>query len=245
MSKKKQYDERVLAMTRQQHLTHYVLRTRFRRYGAVSYIGHLDLMNLFGRTVRKTGLPILYSQGFNPRPEMVFALPLGVGINTEGDYVDISMSVKVEPDEFIEKMTPLLPDGLEIVSVVYKDEPKNSLMSVVTHAEYALEAPGITECIKKIMTMDVIEVEKKAKGKIVTNDIRPQILKFIEEQSTADRACLMVMAGSSSNLRPESILQACVRYAGLEQVHADNAGVTRLCLYGGEYPNTRLIEDFV
>lgn len=245
MSKKKQYDERILAMTKQQHLTHYVLRTKFRRYGAVSYIGHLDLMNLFGRTVRKTGLPILYSQGFNPRPEMVFALPLGVGINTEGDYVDISMSVKIEPEEFIQKVTPLLPDGLEIVSVVYKDEPKNSIMSVVTHAEYALEAPGISECIKKIMTMEVIEVEKKAKGKIVTNDIRPQILKFNEEESTPDCAHIMVKAGSSSNLRPESVLQACTRYAGMKQEDAENAGVIRLCLYGGEYPETRLIEEFI
>lgn len=244
MSKKK-YDDRILAMTKQQHQVHYVLRTRFARHGAISYIGHLDLMNLFGRTVRKTGLPILYSQGFNPRPEMVFALPLGVGINTEGDYVDISMSVPVEPQEFIDKMTPLLPEGLEIVSVIYKDEPKNSLMSVVTHASYALEAPGITACIKKVISLDVVEVEKKAKGKIVTNDIRPQILEFFEKKSTPDRAELMVMAGSSSNLRPESILKACTKYAGLSEDDAANAGVIRLCLYGGQYPDSTRIEDFI
>lgn len=244
MSKKK-YDERVLAMTKQQHQVHYVLRTRFARHGAVSYIGHLDLMNLFGRTVRKTGLPILYSQGFNPRPEMVFALPLGVGIHTEGDYVDISMSVPVKPEEFIEKMTPLLPDGLEIVSVVYKDEPKESLMSVVTHAKYALEASGITECVKKLMPMEVIEVDKKAKGKIVTNDIRPQILELCEDESTPDRVVMVVSAGSSSNLRPESVLQACCRYADMDENIAANAGVIRLCLFGGIYPDTRRIEDFI
>ena len=244
MSKKK-YDEKILAMTRQQHLVHYVLRTRFARTGAVSYIGHLDLMNLFGRTVRKTGLPILYSQGFNPRPEMVFALPLGVGINTEGDYVDISMSVPVDPEEFIQKMTPLLPDGLVIKSVVYKDEPKNSIMSVVTQAEYSLEAPGIFECMKKVMAMDVVEVEKKAKGKMVTNDIRPQILELYEDRCQEDRVEILVKAGSSSNLRPESILQACSRYAGLDVEVAANAVVTRLCLYGGEYPQITPIEEFI
>ncbi|MCQ2531284.1 MAG: TIGR03936 family radical SAM-associated protein [Saccharofermentans sp.] len=243
MSKKK-YDERVLAMTKQQHLVHYVLRTRFARKGAVSYIGHLDLMNLFGRTVRKSGLPILYSQGFNPRPEMVFALPLGVGIDTEGDYVDISMSVPIQPEEFVEKMTPLMPEGLSIVSVVYKDEPKNSLMSVVTMAEYAIKAPGITECVKKIMEMEVVEVEKKAKGKIVTNDIRPQLLELHEDASLPDCVEVLVKAGSTSNLRPESLLQACTRYAGLDPEDASNAGVTRLCLYGGEYPNIKRIEEF-
>lgn len=243
MSKQK-YDERVLAMTKQQHQVHYVLRTRFARKGAVSYIGHLDLMNLFGRTVRKTGLPILYSQGFNPRPEMVFALPLGVGIDTEGDYVDVSMSVPVEPEEFISRMTPLMPDGLEIISVVYKDEPKNSLMSVVTMAEYAIEAPNVTEYVKKIMTMEVVEVEKKAKGKMVTNDIRPQILEVYEDKSSSDRVVVLVKAGSTSNLRPESLLQACCRYADLSEEDAANAGVTRLCLYGGEYPNIKRIEDF-
>lgn len=237
-------NDRSLEMTRQQHQTQYVCRCRFSRKGAVSYIGHLDLMKTIERAIRRAGLPVLYSQGYNPRPMMVFALPLGVGINTTGDYFDAAMSVPVDSVEFMTKVNPELPEGLEILTCVSIDEPKRSLMSVVTTAEYTLEAPGITEPLLKMFSYETIEVEKKSKGKIVNTDIRPLMIKPIPD-STPDKAHIMVYAGSSKNLRPDILLNSICKYEGYSSELAADCIVTRTELYGGEYPSIEGIEGLV
>lgn len=236
--------DRSYEMTRQQHQTQYVCRARFSREGAVSYIGHLDLMKTIERAIRRAELPILYSQGYNPRPMMVFALPLGVGINTTGDYFDAAMSVPVDSEEFMAKVNPELPDGLKLLSCVSIDEPKRSLMSVVTVAEYTIEAPGILMPILKLFKYKTVEIEKKSKGKIVTTDIRPLMIKPFED-STPDKVHIMVYAGSSKNLRPDVLLNSVCKYEGYDPALAADAIVTRTELYGGEFPSIEGIEGLV
>lgn len=240
----KNQSEQLQEMTRKQHQTEYVCRTKFMRHGATSYIGHLDLKNTIDRAIRRAELPILYSQGFNPRPMVVFALPLGVGINTEGDYVDVSMSVPVDAKEYLDKIRPELPEGLEFVECTCIDEPKNSIMSVVTCASYRLEAPGITRALLELFGMDQIMVEKTSKKKLVVTDIRPLMIKPIPV-STPDAAELMVYAGSTRNLRPDILLKALCQYTGYDEELAENCIVTRTALYGGEYPDIKGIEGLV
>lgn len=68
-----------------------IFRIRFAKYGAVRFIGHLDVMRYFQKAVRRSGLQIRYSQGYNPHQLMVFAQPLGVGITSDGEYMDIEV----------------------------------------------------------------------------------------------------------------------------------------------------------
>ncbi len=237
-------DERSYLMTTQQHQTQYICRTLFSRKGAISYIGHLDLMKVIERAVRRAELPILYTQGYNPRPMMVFALPLGVGINTCGDYVDVAMSVPVPAEEFLEKVRPQLPDGLEFIHAINLDEPKNSIMSVVSCASYRLEARGITRPLLKLFAMDEIKIEKKSKKKMVDTDIRPLMIKPLVTDSE-DVIELLVYAGSTQNLRCDVLLNALCLHTGYDRDDADNCIVTRTALYGGEYPDIVGIENLV
>ncbi|MCQ2516356.1 MAG: TIGR03936 family radical SAM-associated protein [Saccharofermentans sp.] len=236
--------EKKMEMTRQLHQHEYVCRGTFQRTGALSYIGHLDLKAVFERALRRTDLPMLYSQGFNPRPMIVFALPLGVGINTEGDYIDVSMEVPVEPDEFISKVNDKLPEGLKIISAVSIDEPKNSLMSVVSIAEYRIDAPGISEYLEKIFSLDKIETTKKSKGKEVSVDIKPLLIS-ITDISEPDSAKYLCYAGSTQNLRPDVLLKAMTEILGYDKELAANATITRLKLYGGKYPDLASIEGLL
>jgi len=237
-------DERRKMMTTKQHQTAYVCRCRFSRTGATSFIGHLDLKTVFERAVRRAGLSMLYSQGFNPRPMLVFALPLGVGIDTTADYVDISMAEPQDPDNFRKKVNEELPEGLRIESCITIDEPKRSLMSVVTAACYTLEAPDISRKIISLFRMETVEIEKKSKGKIKTADIRPLMIKPVEAISP-DKIEVMVYAGSVKNLRPDVLLSALVRYEGLDPEAASDCVVTRTGLFGGEYPDIEEIEGLV
>ena len=109
-------NERSLEMTRQQHQTEYVVRCLFERVGDASFVGHLDLMHTFDRAIRRAEMPILYTQGYNPRPMMVFALPLGVGIDTLGDYVDISLSRVVDAEESVAVFAVPIGDILPLLA---------------------------------------------------------------------------------------------------------------------------------
>ena len=233
-------------MTKQKHQTEYVVRCLFERVGDASFVGHLDLMHTFDRAIRRAEMPILYSQGYNPRPMMVFALPLGVGIDTIGDYVDVSLANVVDAEEFMAKVNPNLPKGVKLYGGINIDEPKNSLMSVVTTAMYRFEAPGIQKPIHALFEKESIEVQKKSKGKIVTTDIRPLLLSPAQNPpASEDVAELYVCAGSSKNLRPDVLLNALCVHEGYDEELAANATVTRLMLYGGEYPRLRDIKELL
>ena len=231
-------------MTRQQHQHEYVCRGVFERKGALSYIGHLDLKAVFERALRRAELPLLYTQGFNPRPMLVFALPLGVGLDTEGDYFDASMEVPVEPEEYIRRINEELPDGLRVLSAVSIDEPKNSLMSVVTCASYRIEAPGITDAVLKVFGQESVETMKKSKGREIKVDIRPLLIKPLTS-STPDAAEYMCYAGSQQNLRPDVLLKALCETQGYDEKAALDARITRLALYGGTYPDLTSIEGLL
>ena len=237
-------EEQLKQMTTKKHQHEYVCRSLFERKGALSYIGHLDLKAVFERALRRAELPLLYTQGFNPRPMLEFALPLGVGIDTEGDYMDVAMEVPLNPDEFISKLNSELPDGLKVLKTVCIDEPKKSLMSVVTCATYRIEAPGITNPLLDLMKMEKVETTKKSKGKEVNADIRPLLIKPLTS-SAPDKAEYMCYAGSTKNLRPDVLLKAICEKTGYDVNEASEARITRLALYGGEYPDICSIEGLI
>ena len=100
-----------------------IFRIRFAKYGVVKFIGHLDVMRYFQKAVRRSGLPIKYSQGFNPHQLMVFAQPLGVGVTSDGEYMDIETEDNdfegnpLNAERVREILGGALTEGFEIVSI--------------------------------------------------------------------------------------------------------------------------------
>ena len=64
-------------------------RIKFAKFGVIRFIGHLDVMRYFQKVIRRSELPVSYSQGFSPHQLMSFALPLGVGITSDGEYMEV------------------------------------------------------------------------------------------------------------------------------------------------------------
>ena len=92
-------------------------RLRFARREPAIWLGHLDLMRTFERTVRRAGLPVTWSQGYNPRPHLEFALPIGVGLATQDDYVDILMTEPLDESELLERLNKAFPMGIQVLEV--------------------------------------------------------------------------------------------------------------------------------
>ena len=67
------------------------IRIRFMKRGTMQYVGHLDLMRLFQKVFRRSGFDVAYSNGFNPHQQMSFASPLGLGLTSIGEYLDVSL----------------------------------------------------------------------------------------------------------------------------------------------------------
>ena len=90
-------------------------RIKFAKYGVIRFIGHLDLMRYFQKANRRAGIDISYSEGFNPHQIMSFASPLGLGITSDGEYLDISLNSDIDKDTLINSLNKQMVDGVKIL----------------------------------------------------------------------------------------------------------------------------------
>jgi len=193
------------------------LRARFSRGESVKYISHLDTLRTFERAIRRAELPIAHSQGFNPRPQMSFGLPLSVGVTSASEFVDLDMNERINPEEFKNRMNDNIPEGFRIIEASYIDS-KESLMASIGAASYevwlGLKGQDNKEIlqnkIKDFLKKDSIEIEKESKGKVKIVDIRPDIFELEFLDCNVEKVCFLMTlsAGSVSNLKPELVIKA-------------------------------------
>jgi len=115
------------------------LRIRFSRGQEVKFISHLDLMRLWQRALNRAGIPLAYSEGFNPHPRLSLAAPLAVGVTSEAELMDIILAKPVSPHFFTAAVSQQLPPGIEILQVYPIAPTLPSLQSQVRYAEYKVE----------------------------------------------------------------------------------------------------------
>lgn len=204
-----------------------IYRMKFEKHDEVKYIGHLDTMRTFTRCIKRTSLPIKFSKGFNPRVQLSFALPLGVGVTSDSEYVDLELEDEVDVIELKKELNSTLPDGFKIVNVV-KSENSKSLMSLVKEAIYEIgiefenddDIEELVQKIENIFAQEVIEVEKQGKNKkIELVNIKPNILDIEVEVIgfSSIRVTLHCNAGSENNLNPNLVVDKIKKeLAGIE-----------------------------
>ncbi len=211
-------------------MTRTILRIRFRRFGAAVWLAHLDLMRTFERSVRRAGIPVRWSAGFNPRPDLVFALPIGVGLETCADTVDIGLDGSdVDPDTLLLQLNQNLPAGLSVEKARLMPAAHDSIMSRIAAADYELETRQLAQAARTALEMEKLMIDKPSKGKTIQVDIRPLVLLL--ETDGDDRIRIRVKAGSRENLRPDLFLAALVKYGDLAPEAAADARMVRTGLY--------------
>ena len=115
------------------------LRLRFCRGQEVKFTSHLDLLRLWQRALRRAGILLTYSQGFNPRPRISLAVPLAVGITSEAELMDVFIAKWVSPQGFTAAVSQQLPPGVKILQVYQTPLTMPSLQSQARSAEYRVE----------------------------------------------------------------------------------------------------------
>ncbi|MCM1145107.1 MAG: TIGR03936 family radical SAM-associated protein [Blautia sp.] len=114
------------------------LRIKFAKYGSMKFIGHLDIMRFFQKAIRRANLAIRYTEGFSPHPVMSFAAPLGVGIESIGEYMDIEMQSFSSTEEIRQRLNEVMVEGIEILSVRALPDTAPNAMASVAAAKYRI-----------------------------------------------------------------------------------------------------------
>lgn len=90
----------------------YRYKITFSKTGNAVFIGHLDLMNIWRRSLRRAGLPLRYSQGFNPRPKISFSPPIKVGVESGSEWCEVELSEECAPEKILSLLQNAFPEGI-------------------------------------------------------------------------------------------------------------------------------------
>lgn len=225
------------------------IRIKFAKEGTMKFIGHLDIMRYFQKVMRRADVDIRYSEGFSPHQIMSFAAPLGVGLESRGEYVDIEVLSTDSSKEMLRRINENMVEGMEALSYRALPDDAGNAMSLVAAADYEvrfregyepedLEAffAGIPEFLKK---EEILFLKKTKKGEKEIN-IRPQIYQM--EARPDHKIFLQIATGSAANLKPDAVLRAYAESRG-ETLGEFALMVTRLEVYANKGSEEK--HDFV
>ena len=195
-------------------------RIKFRKFGCMKFIGHLDVMRFFQKVMRRADIPIAFTGGFSPHMIMSFANPLGVGVTSDGEYFDIELTEDIDMKAAVDRMNQVVVEGIEIVNMVaISDDKKQTGMSIVAAAEYLSSLnkgkfpKDWKDKAKDFMKQSTISIVKKTKKSEKEVDIKPMIYKF---ELRGDSVYMQVATGSVENLKPELVMQALCSFLGVD-----------------------------
>ena len=204
-----------------------IMRVKFKKEGDMIYISHLDLQRTLQRAFRRAEIQLCYSQGFNPHPKMSYGNALALGTESQGEYVDIEVEDELTEKEFLEKIAPELPVGLEFVKCKEIDKTVSALSSVIEWGEYLFTIPLERKLSKEFVKSKVLDymgkeeiiiTKKNKKGKLVEVDIRPLIKTFdvldLEDDSLTLNA--VIATGSIQNLNTNLFIPQILSLFGIE-----------------------------
>lgn len=194
-------------------MSNYVLK--YARDERVKYISHLDFIRTFHRTVRRAGLAMSFSQGFNPHPVMTVAMPLSVGVTSSCEYMKIGFDEDYSEAEIVERLNAAFPSGFKVLAAV-KTEGKQHDFAKLDRAVYKVEVECNGDAFdeKRFLQNEELLVMKKSKSGTKEADIRPYIYDFAVEERSADKLVLTMClaAGNSYNLKVDSVIDAMEKY---------------------------------
>ncbi len=204
------------------------IRVKFRKWGCMKFVGHLDMMRYFQKAVRRANIDICYSEGFSPHQIMSFAAPLGVGITSDGEYFDIEVHSTLSSKASIDALNAVMVDGVEVTGYALLPDKAKPAMSIVAAADYEVSFPDGTddpctlkEWQEKINTFfaeqESFFIVKKTKKSEREVDLKPLVYEFraLERQ---EKTCffLKLSTGSVDNLKPELVLGSFFDRCGIK-----------------------------
>lgn len=210
------------------------------------FIGHLDVMRYFQKAFRRADIAVSYSQGFSPHQLMSFASPLGIGLSSDGEYLDVVLEDSVNTDTLVAVLNEQMNEEIRIKDfTVLSDEAKTS-MAVLAACDYLVtvkpdkssfltEVPDLKKVFEAFLSQEQITILKKTKRSEKLVDIKENIYCLTTERSKFESFTkgsyetlsldtkvyqplfyCQLTAGSVINIKPELIIEALAQYMDKE-----------------------------
>ena len=183
----------------------------------IALISHLDIQRTLQRAFRRAGLPLLYSNGFNPHPQFSFATAAATGMSSDCEWFEVQLSEEMAPEEFVRRANEVMPQGMRVSDAFAAPENYGSLSAKLRAAEYRVvlqflepvSKEKLAETLEAMLTGEII-IQKRTKGGIRPVDMRPYILRVSVGQVEGDQAALLVLGKlqADGGLRVDAFIDA-------------------------------------
>ncbi|HEX7899186.1 MAG TPA: TIGR03936 family radical SAM-associated protein [Planctomycetota bacterium] len=182
-------------------------RIRFTKTGRMRFLSHHDLMRLFERALRRTGLPLRMTEGYNPHPIISFPTALGLGIESLDEVLEFELTGWTAPRQIETTLGGQLPEGVKVVSCEAFDRKERSHVDFV---EFEADVPGqgaaLSEGIAAFLALKECPIERVSDKGSKTVEIRRYVLAADRE---GERVLLRVRVTDQGTAKPEEVLRAC------------------------------------
>lgn len=190
----------------------------FEKGERLRHIGHLDIMRTMQRALRRSGLPVSYSKGFNPHILLGFASALSVGAVGQNELMEVTLDQEVTSDEFNELLSKALPEDIHLKRSGILPDQGDALMAMVSaaawHGEFLEQnAAQAAVALEKLLEKEEVIATRKSKSGDKKVNIRPLILSF---QPCSDGFDVVLSQEEGKTCKPSMILEALGNEMGLD-----------------------------
>lgn len=211
------------------------IRIKFAKYGTMKFIGHLDMMRFFQKAIRRADIDVKYSEGFSPHQVMSFAAPLGVGIESTGEYMDIEVLSMTSTESMMKALNQIMVEGVEVLSVTVLPEHVKNAMASVAAASYSIRMKegnfpiaDLEGTLQAFYALETIPYTKETKKGVAELDLKQGIYEISAHSDGT--VYMLVNASSSGNIKPSMVFEKFCQFAGVE-IPGEAVQVTRLETY--------------
>lgn len=199
------------------------VRIKFQKVGLSIYFSHLDLQKVMQRALKKSGLPVWYSKGFNPHIYMTFTLPLSLGHESLCESFDFRLNEEMSEAEIIKAMEGTLPQGIIITAAGAPDYDPQSIKYALYKITLHGEKDMLEKAVKEYMDSENATVVKQSKKKTTEVNLKEEILDFKVTESGEGTLTFTALypAGTTYNLNPSLLLEYFENHYGIDANRAD------------------------
>jgi len=214
------------------------IRFRFSKLGKVRFTSQRDVARMWERALRRAALPLAYTEGFSPRPQLSFGLALPTGAESLAEYVDVALDPVRAAEAGVDErtlpatLTTLLPDGIDVEEAVAVERSTGSLQQIVTSCSWTMRLTGPTReelgaWVDALVAADTVPVSRERKGRVELDDLRPSVLALAvagpESDAAADPTGRTVglvaeLATQPRGVRPVELVRGLLAVSGTQPV---------------------------
>ncbi len=215
------------------------VRFRYAKLGKVRFTSQRDVARMWERALRRAALPVAYSQGFSPRPQLSFGLALPTGCESLAEYVDVLFEEDRCGAEDLEatslgfRLSGFMPEGVEVAAAAPVERGPSSLQEQVTSCEWELRLRGLSraaieELVGNFLAAETVPVTRERKGRTVVDDLRPSVRRLASVETDGVSGLVAETSTQPRGVRPGELVEGLMVATGTASM-AGNPVVDRAC----------------